>query len=224
MINIIFFSFISITIYELLCLSTDFQYSENYTSNYSNNHSFYGLNSDSFINDSIHLILIMDCTIFYNIEFLNCFYSNILLFYSFHFLLEEVYIDINSYNYFYIFQLRIITKVASDMLLCLSDSYNTISFYCLHDLICIIPYETSLVFFRLRNYSSYYIDCVSMYVVYPITYSYILVKLQCFCFSSLILNPFELIELPVIFFLDFYLNDLLVRNLYFFYFLIPRVI
>lgn len=219
-INIIFFSFISISIYELLCIQIEYSVSDTpllVSSIYNN--SYY-----SDLNASLCFSTIMSqytCVLLYNIyELFSIFHYNIYLLYSLEFKTYDVYIDLSHYSYFYIFQLRILTKIASDTFLFEYVGFK-LSFQCLHDLISIIPYETSLVFFRLQNYSSLHIDCISMYVVYPIEYSYILIKLQCFCFSSMLIHPFELVELPVIFFFECNIHELLIRRLYFFYIVMP---
>lgn len=78
--------------------------------------------------------------------------------------------------------------------------------------------ETNLVFFRLKNNTSNLSKIFSIYLVYPSDYSIYLNKVQCFCFEEVILGPYEVVDLPVLFYLskdiEYDLSHLVEKELY----------
>lgn len=203
--NIMIFSFFSISLYKIFCTSYDLDIFSLSDLSYSH------LKYNSFF-------------------FFNCFSCQSVFYFKDSFIPLTLYIDINitcianflyndfnCYSYYNIFQLYIFTKI------CSSYDYlsNSLYFYCLHDFIWIIPNETVLLFFRLWNNNNADFECVSIYITYPYESSLMLIKLQCFCFSSIFISRNELVELPVIFFFDAINLTILVKYIYIYYLLIP---
>jgi hypothetical protein len=83
---------------------------------------------------------------------------------------------------------------------------SEITFYILQNKLFILPGETSLCFFRLFNNNPYFIQGVSIYTVSPFELNSFVNKIQCFCFEEINLSPHEILELPVLFFLDSNIN------------------
>ena len=79
---------------------------------------------------------------------------------------------------------------------------NLVDFYCLNDRQIILAGETSLSFYRIYNKSENDILFYSVYIINPTILSMYLVKVQCFCFEEILINPGELINLPVLLYLD----------------------
>ena len=84
-----------------------------------------------------------------------------------------------------------------------------IFFRSLQDKTYTIPDEPTLIFFRLFNHSLFFIKSIVLYTIYPLTFIVYLQKIQCFCFEWFILKPFESVDLPVLFQLQFGLYYLL---------------
>lgn len=85
----------------------------------------------------------------------------------------------------------------------LTTSYNiNISFECLQNIIYLHPNETSLIFFRLESNCDQNLICLTIYIIYPLKLSFLITKIQCFCFSNVLLHSNELIELPILFYID----------------------
>lgn len=66
----------------------------------------------------------------------------------------------------------------------------------------VIPGETALAFYTVRNNSNYPITGVATYNVYPPKAGLYFNKIQCFCFEEQRLGPYEEIDMPVLFFID----------------------
>ena len=204
--NILFFSYLSITVYQLYCLNID--------SNISTIIEFYITNTVSkyniffSLNEKLHYSLIL----FSKLQIIELVFDFYVVELN---LLDHSYLydDLVFYNYYSIFQLYIFTKTSSYSEF-VSDS---IKFFCLHDFIWIIPNETILLFFRLYNNTYFDIECLSFYVMYPIVYNFFIEKLQCFCFSSIMVLKHELLEMPVILYSDSFITELFIRELYIFY-------
>jgi cytochrome c oxidase assembly protein Cox11 len=104
-------------------------------------------------------------------------------------------------------------------LLSKSGNIGFLEFKPLQESVYIIPGETILVFFRLFNPTYYEVTCISYYLVFPMEYSIYIHKLQCFCFNVTLINHFETLELPVLFYLDWsiYYSDTNDQNIYIYY-------
>src|SRR5690606_37178834 len=81
-------------------------------------------------------------------------------------------------------------------------SLGIIEFYSLQKSIKIFLAEIGLIFFRIYNPLKYQYGNLFIYVVYPLLCSVYVNKVQCFCFESFIINPFEILDLPVLFFIS----------------------
>jgi cytochrome c oxidase assembly protein subunit 11 len=66
----------------------------------------------------------------------------------------------------------------------------------------IIPGETALAFYTVKNTKDYAITGVATYNVYPPQAAIYFNKIQCFCFEEQRLGPNEEIDMPVFFYLD----------------------
>lgn len=86
---------------------------------------------------------------------------------------------------------------------------NLVDFFCLQDKQIILAGETSLSFYRIYNKSLKDILFYSIYVINPSILSLYLIKVQCFCFEEILINSGELINLPILLYLD---NTILLEN------------
>jgi cytochrome c oxidase assembly protein subunit 11 len=89
-----------------------------------------------------------------------------------------------------------------------SRSY-LIDFYCLQQQQILLAGETSLSFYRIYNKSLQEILFYSIYLINPPNLSLYLVKVQCFCFEEILIGSHELINLPILIYLD---NIILLEN------------
>lgn len=96
--------------------------------------------------------------------------------------------------------------------------FNSLNFECLQTIIYLYPNETTLVFFRLESNIDINIMCLTVYIVYPLKLNFMITKLQCFCFSNVLVHSYELIELPILFYVD--KLELLNYKIYIFYLLL----
>ncbi|CAG2109002.1 unnamed protein product [Medioppia subpectinata] len=64
------------------------------------------------------------------------------------------------------------------------------------------PGETVLAFFTAKNPLDRPVDGIATYSVQPYEAGSYLNKIQCFCFEEQRLNPNELVDLPVFFYID----------------------
>jgi len=199
----------SIFIYKLLC-----------TFDYQNDFSFFLVNKNSyafysnlyFIDSNLYTIHNNVMFLFFN-EYKMFFFNSFLQCFTFEYVFNSYIIDCD----FFFIKVFFFTK----------SSISTIDFefICLQDLVFVSGGETTLIFFRINNESNYYIDCFTVYIVYPIHYSYALTKLQCFCFSNLSVLAYESLELPVLFYINTALfNELSIPKLYFFYLIVCTIV
>lgn len=79
---------------------------------------------------------------------------------------------------------------------------HLIDFYSLQKQQILISGETSLSFYRVYNKSMQDILFYSVYVINPPSLSLFLVKVQCFCFEEILIGKQELIDLPILIYLD----------------------
>ena len=224
-INILFFSVISISLYRLLCrfdlaifdsINDDDSYMYNSELFYFNPidigmkiiteiHSFVFITSNQFsYYTSTPLI---------NIISISHLHLSNLIQYSEHYLFDE-FTD-RSFFYSKILEVQFFTKV---------QSFSHIDFICLQDSVYLISNDATLVFFRIRTYSTEDVSCIIIFLVSPSSYMSALTKLQCFCFDNLLISSNESTDLPVIFNID--LNMLIFFskkiNLLFFYLLLEK--
>lgn len=161
---------------------------------------------------------------FYLVNSIN---NNYLFFFSKINLLEKVYfniLDVIQINYNSLildnylidnkkwFQLIFLSKVGS---------LGFLEFKTLQETIIVIAGETVLVFFRLYNPTGLNLTCLSYYLIFPNNYTIYVSKLQCFCFDTILINSFESIDLPVLFFIDsMILKEINLYNRLYLYYLI----
>jgi len=77
-----------------------------------------------------------------------------------------------------------------------------VEFYSLQKSIKVFVDEVSLIFFRIYNPVHYKYGNIFIYLVYPQYFGVYLSKIQCFCFEAIVVNAFEVLDLPVLFFLS----------------------
>jgi hypothetical protein len=104
---------------------------------------------------------------------------------------------------------------------------TNIYFYILQNKLFIVPGETTLCFFRIYNENQYTISGVTIYNITPYELQIFINKIQCFCFEELTINAYEIIELPVLFYLHsnvMFLNTNQIKELCIEYVLLCRKI
>jgi len=131
----------------------------------------------------------------------NSFFS--LLFYNF------IFCDLSVYEFCFLFLHFVIYNIGnisnySDLsfevfLYTRRTSIGLIEFYSLQRSVIMFFDELGLVFFRLYNPLNHAYINFLIYLVYPLVYSVYVHKIQCFCFESIVINSFEVLDLPVLF-------------------------
>jgi cytochrome c oxidase assembly protein Cox11 len=69
------------------------------------------------------------------------------------------------------------------------------------------PGDLTLIFFHMENMSVYGNKGVTIYTISPFYLSYYVQKIQCFCFEELRIEGNQSLELPVIFYLDPFIDN-----------------
>jgi cytochrome c oxidase assembly protein Cox11 len=83
-----------------------------------------------------------------------------------------------------------------------SSSSSAVEFFPLQDHVYCIPNETTMVFFQAYNPTPNQVTGISIYMINPTEAAPYVNKVQCFCFEDMMLQPYETVELPVLFMLD----------------------
>ncbi|CAG4950980.1 unnamed protein product [Colias eurytheme] len=68
--------------------------------------------------------------------------------------------------------------------------------------ITVVPGETALAFYTARNPTDKPVVGISTYNVIPFEAGQYFNKIQCFCFEEQMLNPHEMVNMPVFFYID----------------------
>ena len=77
----------------------------------------------------------------------------------------------------------------------------------------VLPGETALAFYTVRNPTNKTITGVATYNVDPPRAGLYFNKIQCFCFEEQRIGPYEEVDMPVFFFIDpEYLQDKYLKN------------
>jgi len=79
--------------------------------------------------------------------------------------------------------------------------------------------ESGLFFFRIYNPSHIPVKLVTLYMIYPNNITLYVNKIQCFCFNVIFLYPLELIDLPVLIYINpfFYSSNNYINNIIIYY-------
>lgn len=79
--------------------------------------------------------------------------------------------------------------------------------------------ESGLFFFRIYNPSHLPVKLVTLYMIYPNNITLYVNKIQCFCFNVIFLYPLELIDLPVLIYINpfFFSNNTYINNIIIYY-------
>jgi len=224
-VNVLFFSVISISLYRLLCRFdlAIFDAMKEYAFYTYNSELFYFSpinNCMSMLTDHYSWLFTTSNSMTYSTSksIINIFrsshiYLSSIMQYSDHYLFDGV-ID-NSSSYSKIIEVQFFTKV---------QSFSHIYFVCLQDNVFLISNDTTLVFFRISTNSTDDVSCIIIFLISPSSYMSALTKLQCFCFDNLIITGNESIDLPVIFNIDFNMLVFFRKkiNLLFFYLLLEK--
>jgi hypothetical protein len=169
-----------------------------------------------FLNLSCYLVpFLWENNFFFSFDFSTCvFLKNNL---SVHYFYYENIETISIFSYFNSFSDSIsttmftsntyvnISNIGTYYLLWLEASVSRkhlIDFYSLQKQQILISGETSLSFYRIYNKSMKDILFYSVYVINPPSLSLFLVKVQCFCFEEILIGKQELIDLPILIYLD----------------------
>jgi len=218
--NIIFLSIISISLYKLLCRpdldifytrSDDsyLSFSTFYNIQYNSMEmlsSFTGFQTDNFFL-TVTKLSFLKSFLFYETKFMNLFYY---LDYIGDYFSSVVFSKFNE-----IVEVKFFTKV---------NSFTHVDFFCLQDSIFLVSNDTTLIFFRIITPDNQDISCIVVFLISPSSLTPALTKLQCFCFDNLHISSRESIDLPVIFSIDFNLIPFFSKklNILFFYLLLEK--
>lgn len=218
--NIIFLSIISISLYKLLCRpDLDIFYTRSddsyllfsvfYNVQYNSMETltvFTGFKTDNFFLAVLKLPFLKSFT-FYETQFMNFFYY---INYTGEYFSSVVFSKFNE-----IVEVKFFTKV---------NSFTHVEFFCLQDSIFLVSNDTTLVFFRIITPDNQDISCIVVFLISPSSLTPALTKLQCFCFDNLHISSRESIDLPVIFSIDFNLIPFFSKklNILFFYLLLEK--
>lgn len=169
----------------------------NYNTIHNNNNEFIIIeNKTSILNINMEIYLIKYDflkvkEVVFNFRFIN-----------FIFYIEDINKSINL-----LFDYKINDIINNNKWICLTflakvSNLGFLEFKTLQDNIIVMHGETTLCFFRLYNPTNYNLTCISYYLIFPNNYSIYITKLQCFCFDTILINKFETLELPVLFFIS----------------------
>jgi cytochrome c oxidase assembly protein Cox11 len=195
----IFFSIWNIPIFQYFC---DVPYDIEFFNSSNDSLLFYNVESQLYLSMDMFYIdkhikehsLVIDFLYFINI--MVYFYYTIIGTCDFNFFFFSVDEDLSVLNF-----TNMNTSYILEILFHTTTTSYYIEFVSLQRSVFIVPEETHLVFFRMINNSLSYINGVSIYFVYPNEYVIFFEKIQCFCFEEILLFPYEIIDLPVIFYL-----------------------
>lgn len=204
-INLFFYSFITISLYKLICYESKSinVFLENIYYNKSQN-IFYNLEDVFFIN----ILGYKWNTININTVYL---YNNNIIFYD---------LIINSSINTFLFVINNNNYIVNNDELNLiflnfyirSSNLNWINCISLQKTIIINLNESGIFFFRIYNPSHVNVKLVTLYMIYPNIVTLYVNKIQCFCFNIIFLKPLELVDLPVLIYIHPFLS--IVNNLY----------
>jgi hypothetical protein len=159
----------------------------------------------------LYLKEFLEFNYFFNIDlyiliYKNQWYNYFIQIYDLKKVKESFFIIINNYldvlkimNNSYIYCVYFDTKVIGNRYLI---------FLSLQNKVFILPGETSLCFFRIINNNNYNVYGIPIYIISPFEFSSFITKIQCFCFEEIFIFPYEIIELPILFFINSKISSL----------------
>ena len=221
--NVIFLSVISISLYKILCRADLDIFSSNSLTlkSFNNFEDFFyskviklhGNNLFYLWNSEQKFITLNRINSFQFLNIVNNIYLKQVFFY-----INLLIDDLNWFNnskFNNIVEVKFFTKV---------NSFNYITFFCLQDSIFLISNDTTLVFFRITTPENSDISCIVIFLVSPDILMTTLTKLQCFCFDNFFLSSKDSVDLPVIFSIDLTMITSVMKklNLLFFYLLLEK--
>lgn len=212
-VNLFFYSFITIALYKLICNESDYlSVLLKYLDYKKTNSIYYIINNEAII---------------YNIGKVWATYS-----------LSE-WLDITgnlygNYNNFLLFDIKYVMffldhcflQVKNNDLNLLflnffirASNLNWINSISLQKTIILNLNESGLFFFRIYNPSHIHVKLVTLYMIYPNTITLYVNKIQCFCFNIIFLYPLELIDLPVLIYINpfFFSSNNYINNIIIYY-------
>ena len=191
---------ISIYTYQILCTNNNLILFDNKINN-SIYTIYYYISNTNYIKNVDNYYISNNNFIINNASY----YYNIIALYDIYIQNIEIIIQGTTYKlllelqqlllYSNIYKVYFFTKISNNYL-------NSLNFECLQTIIYLYPNETTLIFFRLESNVNVNLMCLTIYIVYPLKISFMVTKLQCFCFSNIFIHAHELIELPVLFYID----------------------
>jgi len=175
--NIIFFIIFNIPIFKYLC---DINYF------YTNYQLYYFISYYLYLKNEIYFNIY-----FYTNNVVKMFLSHQLKT-QYVIVSEPFYIIYNKYN---LYTLKLYFKAT------LSNHINDIHFISLQEWIYCINNEINLIFFRIINNTCSQFQSFILYLTFPSDLNAYINKIQCFCFENLFIQSFEMLDLPIIFYI-----------------------
>lgn len=212
--NIFFYSFITIGLYKFIC------YDSNYLNNlidisYSHKNTILFYYSKEVLN-----ILLL------GLDWYKCTTSCFFIFNDLNIYFNIIYnIKINIFFY----SNNFISVTKNDLNLVFLNFYirssnlNWINSISLQKTIILNLNESGLFFFRIYNPSHLNVKLITLYMIYPNIITLYINKIQCFCFNVIFLYPLEIVDLPVLIYINpffsildsYYLNNIIIYYIIF---------
>ena len=195
-INLFFYSLISIGLYKFICYEKQSTLLEAFTAN-KNTNMFYFLEykHDLFFITN-HFFYIYYYNFFMKIEMFSFFFNT----------LTSTKID----YFFFFYKIDTVLKKELNLIFLnfyiRSSNLNWVQAISLQKTIIINFNESSLFFFRIYNPSHICLKLITLYMIYPNILTLYVNKIQCFCFNTIFLYPLELVDLPVLVYIYPFLN------------------
>lgn len=211
-VNLFFYSFITIALYKLICNESDYLSVLVRLLEYKKT-------------QNVYFFLEPDCNLFvvgsnWNIVSISAIFKTTeLCSYYYNYLSFEI-----KYIMFFIDNCFLKVKNNDLNLLFLNffiraSNLNWINSISLQKTIILNLNESGLFFFRIYNPSHIPVKLVTLYMIYPNNITLYVNKIQCFCFNVIFLYPLELIDLPVLIYINpfFYSSNNYINNIIIYY-------
>lgn len=213
-INLFFYSFITIGLYKLIC------YESNSLTTFINL-TYSNKASNIFFTDKTTINLILVGLKWYK-YFMNDFFfsNNISFFYN-------IIYDTKLNLFFYTNNFILITKNDLNLIFLnfyiRSSNLNWINSISLQKTIILNLNESGLFFFRIYNPSHLNVKLITLYMIYPNLLTLYINKIQCFCFNVIFLYSLEIVDLPVLVYINpffgiinsYYINNIIIYYIIF---------
>jgi cytochrome c oxidase assembly protein Cox11 len=212
LINLFFYSFITIGLYKLLC--------------YDNNYLNTWISVNNYYNKEWNMYYLSDNTFVFRLigsEWYKCIINNFFLLNEINLFFSIVYnVKINLFFYtnnFTFFMKNDLNLVFLNFYIRTSN-LNWIHSISLQKTIILNLNESGLFFFRIYNPSHLNVKLITLYMIYPNIVTLYINKIQCFCFNVIFLYSLELVDLPVLIYINPFLSDMFFINNILIYYII----